>query len=121
MYALAWIAMLCAFLGVLFALVSFGLHPGLGRRVGFTSSVSLILVCVVILGGLALARQPICEALGGSWNRNGPDESCFNEWGGNGDNETNAPKARTLAATSKLGLRCPSTERRMQGSDPGGI
>jgi len=116
MYALAWIALLCGFLGVLVALVSFGLHAGLGRRVGFTSSVSLILVCLVILGGLAFARQPMCEALGGGWNRNGPDESCFNEWGGNGDNETNAPKARTLVATSELalGLRHPSTERRMQ-------
>jgi hypothetical protein len=92
-YILWWIAMLCGFLGVLFALGSFGLHPGLGRRVGFTSSVSLILVCLVIIGGLAFARRPICEALGGGWNRNGPDASCFNEWGGNGDGETNAPSA----------------------------
>jgi hypothetical protein len=73
--------------------VSFALDRGLGSRVGLVSCVSLIVVGLAIIAGLAFAPRPICDALGGTWNRNGPDTSCFNEWGGNGDNETNAPAA----------------------------
>jgi hypothetical protein len=91
MYILAWLAMLCGFLGVLCGLGSFGLHPGRGRRIGLVSSASLIVVGLAIIGGLAFARRPVCEALGGGWN--GPESSCFNEWGGNGDYSSNGPKA----------------------------
>jgi hypothetical protein len=44
MYILAWLAMLCGFLGVLCGLGSFALHPGRGRRIGLVSSASLIVV-----------------------------------------------------------------------------
>ena len=84
MHVLLSIALLCGFLGIVGALASFALPPS-RVRVGLAVAASLFVVCVTIIGGLAFAQRPICEALGGGWH--GPESACRNEWGGNGDND----------------------------------
>ena len=86
MYNLMWLACLCGFLGIIAGLASLALHSQRARRIGMVSAASLIVVCLAIVGGLAFAQRPICEALGGGWH--GPESSCRNEWGGNGDNDS---------------------------------
>jgi hypothetical protein len=84
---LFYLALLCGFLGFLGGIASLGLLSENGRRsrLGIAVSASLIVVGLAIVGGLAFAQQPICEALGGGWN--GPEASCLNEWGGGNDDK----------------------------------
>jgi hypothetical protein len=85
MHVLSILAVVCGFLGLVGILASFASDPGLGRRIVMTSAASLIMLSTVTIGALAFAQQPVCEALGGGWH--GPEASCLNEWGGNGNND----------------------------------
>jgi hypothetical protein len=77
-YALMF-ALLCGFLGLVVALASLGAHSARRRLVGAVSAGSLAVVCVTIIGALALAPRQVCEALGGGWD--GPTSSCRHELG----------------------------------------